>query len=202
MGATKKNHFCAQGTRAKMAQVRYIRDAASIHRELFTVAIVVGFASALQRNGILRYGLALLGLGFRLSRLNCLGGITGVTTGHGIDHMKHNIGDFAASFSETGESQRTLVPPTCSIRRARHLPLRDRHELLVVAVVVHVAGTSQGDLILRDFATLWSWSLWRRCRLRRRCLRDLMGLRGMNTIDWVDHNLVSWEILSAESETS
>jgi len=57
-----------------------------LYEGLFAVAVVVDVAGALQRNGVLRWGFALLGLRLTNSRLRDLAGVGGGTAADWIDH--------------------------------------------------------------------------------------------------------------------
>jgi hypothetical protein len=65
-------------------------------------------------------------------------------------------------------------------------------ELLLVGVVVDVAGASQGDLVVREFAALLdgrSFGVRIGSRFLRRP-RDLVDIGRVNAVDWWDHGLV------------
>jgi hypothetical protein len=68
---------------------------------LLAVAVVVDVAGALQRNGVRRPGVALLGLGLTNSRLRALAGVGGGTAAHWIDHRTLSSALEAQNVSES-----------------------------------------------------------------------------------------------------
>lgn len=81
----EENPHLRRKDRGKEGHPVLVRGASTLRR-LLAVAVVVDVAGALQRNGVRRPGVALLGLGLTNSRLRDFAGVDGGSAAHWIGH--------------------------------------------------------------------------------------------------------------------